>query len=381
MPAGPGEDRLLVTSVPSGARVYVAPLATRMAEAFRHDYLAGRTPLALSLLPGDYRVIVEKDAGEFEAGLVPAWRTLHDLPGTRTLLDNADLTFDPASCCLPGTLTGMVEVHTVPTDLPKGIIGDRFDGLAPYLFDGETLQILQVRKTRITRVLKAYRLRKNAGQSRLLVAAFIPAEGDPLDQDTIAGLPEGTPFDAYVDAEEMGLLTRPAEMSALATALGVQPEHLGDAVMMLRKAGKAILHQQIPGGLRLLTLSLDDDGRFRVTDQTVRPVDPLAPAPPAKGKKKKKILPPAPVPLPAVDREVVPGLGLPHLVIDNKSAQGFGLLLSDGEMCFVPARTTREFVMDPGTFDAWLLRGSLPKAAVQEPVHFSYHARYTMLVP
>jgi len=92
-------------------------------------------------------------------------------------------------------------------------------------------------------------------------------------------------------------------------------------------------------------------------------------------------LPPPPVPLPQVERDVVPGLGLPHLVIDNKSAQGFGMLLSDGQICFVPARTTHEFVMDPGSFDAWLLRGAQPKLAVQEPVHFSYHARYTMVIP
>jgi len=380
-----GQDNLWVTSVPPGARVYVSPSRTRLADATRHDYLSGRTPLLLPLPPGDYRVIVQKDAGGFESSLVPAWRTLHDSPGSRTLLDNADLTFQPEDCCLPGTVTGAVEIRPVSSELPRGIIGDLFEGLPPFLFDGESTQMLRVRNGRITHSMKAYLVRKNAGEPRTLVSTFIPSEGNPLDMEHVPGLPPGSPFDAWVDDAALSFLTDATGQSALAAALGVEVDHLDDAVAMLRKAGKAILHQPVEGGFRLLSISLDEAGRIRLKDQIVRPVDPFA-APAAaattksgKPKKKKTQAPPPVPPLPQADREVVPGLGLPRLLVDNTSSRGLGLLLSDGEFCFVAAKSRNECVVEPGTFAARVLNGSKPAApAPAGTLHFSYHARYTI---
>ena len=371
----PGQDQLWITSTPQGARVHVAPSRTRLADTLRHDYLVGRTPLALPLPPGDYRVVVVKDAGAFEAGLVPAWRTLHDNAASRTLLDNADLTFDPERCCLPGTLSGTVDVRPIPSETQRGVIGDLFGGLPPFLFDGESTQILRVHDGRIVSAMKAYEVRKNAGQERTLVSTFIPSEGDPLDA-AASGLAEGTPFDSWVEAESLGFLTEPEGVAALASVLGVQPDHLTDAVAILRKAGKAILHQPLPDGFRLLAISVDEDGRLRVDDQKIQPADPFAPAPPPSKTKRKKT-PPAPPALPQMDREVVPGLGLPRLVLDNKTSHALGLLFSDSEFCFVAAKSRSECVVDPGTVEAKVL-GVTSGLPPQGTLHFSYHARYTI---
>lgn len=374
-PAGEGVDRLLVASVPAGARVYISSLRTRRDEAFDHDYLVGRTPLALTLEPGDYQIGVQKEAGAFEEGLLPAWRTIHDLPSSRSILDDARLTFDPDACCLPGTLEPTVNVHPVPGDQPLAIIGDQFDGLPPFLFDGEQLQILDVRKTRITRSMKLYALRKNPGQSRVLIATFVPAEGDPLSPESPADDPLGEePFAPWLAQPGLEFLSTPQGIVDLAAALGVETQHLGDAIPMLRRAGKAILHQQIEGGVRLAILAVDDDGRLRLTDQKVRPADPFAPPPPKK-KKKTVAPPPPPPPLPLLERSVIPGLGLPRLVIENTRERGLGLALGDGELCFAPAKTTRECVIDPGTHDVRVLGGPTP---AEGQLHFSYHARYSV---
>ena len=369
-------------SVPAGAAVYVAPARTRVREAIQHGYLAGRTPLALSLPPGEYTVVIQKKAGDFEAGLLPAWRTAHDVAGTRSVLDNADLTFDPAACCLPGSLSGTVEVHPVPVDQPRVIIGDQFDGLPPFLFDGESLQILRVRKTVITHALKLYHVRKAAGQPRLLVATFVPAEGDPLLDEAVQGTASGRPFASLLESSELDYLGSASGLSSLAAALRVEAAHLGEGVAALGRRGAAILHQQIDGAFRLLTLSLDYGPRLRVTEQIVRPVDPFAPPPPpVKGKKKKSPpLPPPPPPLPGLERSVVPGLGAPRLAIENGSKAGLALLFSDGQFCFVPPSATREFVMDPGTFDLRILSSHSAGPAPQGRVHLSYHARYTMSI-
>jgi hypothetical protein len=340
----------------------------------------GRTPLSLTLPGGDYLILVQHEAGEFEDGLAPGWRTVHDGTATRSLLDNADLTFDPAACCLPGSLQEEAELRPVPRDLPRALIGDSFDGLPPYLFDGEILQNLRVRDKRITHTMKMYRLRKSAGRSRVLVSTFLPSEGNPLDQNELRGLPPGTPYDAYVDAPALDFLRDAAQLGEAAAALGVTTEHLGEAVAMLRRAGKAILHQQIEGGLRLMTLSVEDDGRIRFHDQSIRPADPFAvPAPPTKKKKKTKPLPPPP-PLPIPERVVMPGLGLPRLTIDNTSSRPLALLLGDGQLCWVPAATRREFPVDPGSHEARVLGAGFQDTnpAPRGHLHFSYNARYTL---
>jgi hypothetical protein len=379
-PLAPAEsaDTFSVYSMPAGASVYLSSARTRLEESLQHGYLAGRTPLSLTLAPGDYTVIVQKEAGDFEAGLLPAWRTMHDGPGTRTVLDNADLTFDPASCCLPGSLSGTVDLHPVPEDQSRVIIGDEFDGLPPYLFDGETLQIMRVRGSAVTHVMKVYHVRKTAGQPRLLASTFVAAEGNPLDASVVADRGAGMPFEALVTAPELDYLGSAPGLTALASTLGFEADHLGAGVAMLRRAGKAILHQQLEGEIRLLVMAIDYGGRLRVTDRTVRPIDPFA-APPAHTGKKKKVAPPTPPPpLPGIERTVVPGLGLPRLSVDNATKHGLALLFSDGQFCFVPPSTTREFVVDPGTFDVKALSPRASGAAPEGRIHLSYHARYAM---
>jgi hypothetical protein len=373
-------DRVWIASIPSGARVFISPAATRRSEIFDHDHFAGSTPLTLSLDPGEYNIVVRKEAAAFERDLVPAWRTLQDTNDTRTMLDNAHLIFDPTACCLPTTLTGTVDVYPIPKEQSGTLIGDQFGGLPPYLFDGESFQVMEVRKARIRGVMKIYPLHKIAGRSRLLVSTFLPAEGNPLDQDAVAGLPPGEPYAGYLETSSLDFLSGAEGVSALALALGVDADQLGEAVAMLRRAGKAILHQQIAGGFRLLSLSLDDDERLRLSDRIVSPVDPFAPPPPPVKRKKKVVAPPPPPPppLPAVERVVSPGQGLPRLVVENNSSKGLGLLLDDGLFLFVPARTSRDFPVDPGTYDVRILDGMPPGTSPRGKLHFAYHARYSI---
>ncbi len=380
-PTDPARDRVWVTSVPEGCSVYVSPAATQLREATEYDYYIGQTPLEVELDPGAYNVLIEKDADAFDDALLPAWRTVHDLPDTLTVLDNASLTFDPAHCCLPGSVSGRVDTYPVEREQPRSAIGMAFDGLPPYLFDSETLQLMRVEDAQVTETTKVYPLRKNAGESRLVIGLFIPAEGDPLDQASVKGLPTDHPFESYVDAPELSYLTDPAAAPGFAAALGVRQDHLADAVSMLRRAGKAILHQQVPDGVRIVSLMVDDGGRLRLTDRVIKPIDPLAapPAPPAKGKKKKKArAPEPPPPLPEISRVVVPGLGLPRLVIDNTGDQGVGLVFDDGQFCYVEGKKRREFVVTPGSFDIRMLSPAPAATVPQSRLHFSYHARYTI---
>jgi hypothetical protein len=380
VPTPASEDRLWIASVPSDARVYLATSRTRPADVFERDHYVGRTPLSLTLPPGEYDVVVQHEAGEFEAGLAPGWRTVHDGTATRSLLDNADLTFDPAACCLPGSLEGQAELRPVPRDMRRALIGDSFDGLPPFLFDGERLQVLRVRDTRITHTMKLYRVRKSPGRSRLLVSTFLPSEGDPLDLTEQHGLPPGTPYDEFLDVPSLDYLRDGAQLPDVASALGVETSHLGEAVAMLRRAGKSILHQQIEGGLRLMTLALDDQGQIRWLDRSLHPTDLFAaPAPPPKKKKKVKPVPPPPLLAPA-ERVVVPGLGPPSLSIDNRSGKPIGLLLEDGQLCWVPAGQRREFAVDPGTFEARVLGPGYSdmNPAPRGQLHFSFNARYAL---
>ncbi len=382
VPTSEESDRLWVASIPAGARVFVSPRGARRQDAIKHDNFVGRTPLSLPLDAGEYTVVVQKEAGAFDEELLPAWRTVHDDPESRSVLDDAVLVFDPQACCLPGSLDGDVNVHPVPRDQSRSVIGDEFGGLPPYLFDGEDVQLLDVRRARIRSIMKLYTLKKNPGQSRLLVAAFIHSEGDPLDLDTITGLPPGAPYREYLEGEGLSFLKSPDGVASLAGALGVQADDLSTAVAMLRRAGKSILHQPVEGGFRFLSLALEDGGRLRVTDRTIRPEDPFAPPPPPPSKKRKaKPLPPppAPPPLPAMERVVSPGQGLPRLEIDNTTDQAVGLLFDDGQFCWTPPRSRAEFSIDPGTHDVRALAppGAPPGPAGQ--LHFAYHARYRMV--
>ena len=80
-----------------------------------------------------------------------------------------------------------------------------------------------------------------------------------------------------------------------------------------------------------------------------------------------------------MDRTVVPGLGLPRLVIDNTTPHAVVLIFSDGELHFVPARSKLEAMVDPGTFDV-SVESNAPSdtPSPRGSLHFSYNARYAI---
>ena len=190
-----------------------------------------------------------------------------------------------------------------------------------------------------------------------LIAMFIPAEGDSLDLDTSAAATPGASFDSEIELPQLQYLLSGPGQKGLAAALGVETEHLGNAISVLRNIGKVILHQQVAGGRRLLTLAIDYNGRLRVTDQTVLPVNPFAAAPVKKVKKKAAPVPAPIPPLPALERIVVPGLGAPRLDLVNPGPAPVALILGDGEFCYAPAGATSECVIDPGTHQVRVMSG------------------------
>ncbi len=374
-------DRLWVDSVPPGARVYLSPRGTYREESFRQAHAVGKTPLSLQLEPGDYQVTVVKQAGSFEESLLPAWRTRYDSTETRTILDNAHLVFDPDDCCLPTSLTGHVDISSIGRDHPGAIIGDQFGGLPPYLFDGEVSQILDVRDSRIRGAIKSYTIRKNPGQSRMLVATFLPAQGDSLDPEWGAGLGTGRPYAATLDYPGLEFLGTEEGIAGCAELLRVDAERMARAVEMLAQAGKTILDEPADKGRRIVSIALDDYGRLRLRDQTIAPLD-LFSEPKKKSRKTPKPDKAAKTPLlPEVERVVVPGLGLPRLVVTNASSRAAALHFDDGQFFFVEAGATREVVVDPGTFNVGLLGGALPPGSpAGGRVHFAYHARYSLSI-
>jgi len=384
VPTPQADDRVWIASVPRGAQVYVAPAGIRREEWSERDYRVGVTPLALQIPPGEYIVVIQKPRDAFDAALLPAWRTKHDSPDTRSVLDNADLMINASRCCLPESFTGEVDIRPVFKDRPEMLIGDMFDGLPPYLLDGETYQILRVRKASVESVMKAYPLRKSPGGSRMLVASFVPTLTEPLDPNGVAGLPAGTPYAELLHAATLDYLTDTKQLPEIASTLRVDPARLSSAVSMLGRTGKAIIAQKIDGGMRTLTLALDDYGRLRVNDQQTRPVDPFAPEPEetaaSRRKKKKPAIPPPPPSLPVMSRAVVPGLGMPRLVLDNKSARGQGLIFSDGQFYYVPGKTKREFLIEPGSFHVRLIapEGAQSGPAPEGQLHFAFQARYSL---
>jgi len=375
-------DTILVTSVPSEMEVYIAPAGMPRGEMFAKHYYVGRTPVAMPVAPGRYNVIVRKQAGNFEQEMIPAWRTLHDGADDRLLLDNADLTFDPRACCLPGSLDDSVQVRQLETG--AGVpLGDRFGGLPPYLFDGESLQILSIAEGAVQASSKLYPVEKGPQEAVVVVATFFQADANPLDTSLLGEEFSTAAFDGFLETPALSYLADPAQVTSLAGALRIAPQEAASAISMLRRTGKGIVPHDASPGRRMVVLSVDGPGQIRVQEATLRPEDPFAAlmeaSRPAKKKKKSRTPPPPePPPLPELRRHVVPGLGQPRLIVNNTTRTDTALIFSDGQLYFVPANTEREFVLDPGTY---VVRLAAPGAEGPEPqgqLHFSYQARYTM---
>ena len=150
---------------------------------------------------------------------------------------------------------------------------------------------------------------------------------------------------------------------------------------MLRRAGKAIIRRSGDEGVRLVILQVEGYGKLRLIDTTIAPIDLFASesdtVAPAKADAPVESIPAAPE-LPDLQRMVIPGLGLPHLVVNNTTRQAKGLLFSDGQFFFVPGNSEREFVVDPGTFHVVLATPGQDGPAPASKLHFSYQARYTL---
>ncbi len=376
-------DTILVTSVPAEAEVYIAPAGMPRNEIFAKHYLVGRTPVAVPVAPGRYNVIVRKRAGNFEQEMIPAWRTLHDGEDARLLLDNADLTFDPKACCMPGALDDTVQLTLLARDSSGVPLGDRFDGFAPYLFDGEALQILSIAEGSVQATSKLYPVDKGSHEPIIVVATFFQADANPLDTSLLGEEFAAAAFDGFLTDPALSFLSDPAQVTSLAGALRIQPQEAASAIAMLRRTGKGIVPQSAAPGRRLVILSVDSPGRIHLHDATIRPADPFAApeeasAPKKKKKKKAPPPPPEPPPLPELRRHVIPGLGQPRLIVNNTTRTDTALIFSDGQLYFVPANTEREFVLDPGTYVVRLAAPGHNGPEPQGQLHFSYQARYTM---
>jgi hypothetical protein len=385
-PARPGEGALsqvTVLSDPPGARVFVAPASARMGDLLRTARPAGRTPARLRLDPGAYLVLVEKRADGFDAEIVPALRTVHDGDGrTRTLIVDGDLYYDVERCCLPGSLSGDLVVSRVSEGRPGAFLGDEFGGLPPYLWDGNRYLVLGVRDGRIQRVVKIYEMRKSAGETRTLVASFVPSSADLLALDP--RVPEGR------IAEEAAALwepPEPAELEGLARIYGIPRADLDRLGPLLAASGKAHWRgEAADGGVTFLTLSLDAHGQLRLDEVHLRRDGPYGmlstPAPPPPPKKKKgKKAEPAPVPPPPLAspvRRADPGVDLPVLEVENAAKSAAAVRLGDGTLVYVGPGEVREVTVGAGTLEVEARFEDRPLERRGVRAHFTYHARYRL---
>lgn len=378
----PITDLIVLADVPK-AKVRIAPSTTRPADLLRLSDSEGSTPARIDLAPGSHYVIVDKPVDEFDAGIIPALRTVHDGEGpSRTLIESGLLYYDVEDCCLPRSLSGDFEITRISENQQGIILGDEFGGLPPYFWDGNRFLILVVEKARIERVYKVYLVRKAVGEGRILVASFIPPSRDPLSLQR--HLAEGPKAQA---AYNEWSAPNPAALDGLAQAYGIpraEIPRLEDALMTYGKATWA--GEPGDGTLRLLTLSLDTLGRTRLEEAYFTPEGPFGmlatpkPAPPPTSKKKRKgpEPPPPPPPLPSPERDYDEAVGLPVFFVENGTENAALLRLGDGTVLYVPPGATEEVTVGPGTFTVEARFADKPSEPWIGKIHFTYHARYRL---
>jgi hypothetical protein len=269
------------------------------------------------------------------------------------------------------------------------ILGDEFLGLPPYLWDGNRYLILAVRKGQVRRVLKAYEIRRAAGEARTLVSTFIPSTHDPLMPPEAEAGPEEeeeVEADAPAPGEETdhpGWIVPREDVKGVAGIYGIPQDQVERLEEGLSSKGKATWMADQDGTLTVLTLSLDSYSRLRTDEVALRRDGPYGmlstPAPPLPPKKKRKVAPPPPpAPLKSISRTIDPSTELPILTVQNPGSDGVLLRLSDGTSLFLAPGQTRDVTVTPGTHEVVARFEEKPSERRTAKAHFTYHARYRL---
>lgn len=216
MPQQVDAGNVWVTSIPEGAEVYVQryepdiiPSHDTDREAFR-----GKTPLSLALPPGSYWIELAFDAEVFDLFFDPPYD---------------DVQFEPAGATYEALL---------------------FQPLTP----GAK-----------RRVLRYYRIDKQAGQGQTLVALFHP-RSQPIER--VAAL--------YPQSEQFSLSS--TRVSRLLQQLDVPPEAQEQMLTLLQRGGKVLWNE--PGGTYKVALEARPDelqGQVEALYSGTPPPDPLLP--------------------------------------------------------------------------------------------------------
>jgi len=379
---------LTVLAEPVDSRLAVAPASTRLVDLFEQSKGVGRAPAQISLAPGAWYVLVEKRIDAFEKGIVPAMRTVLDGDGaTRTLIVSGDIYYDAGACCAPKSLSGPLSISRIPQDQQNSILGDEFDGLPPYLWDGNRYLVLSIRNGRITRALKVYAVKKASGESRTLTATFLPTSSP----DTLAAPPplaEGEtpaePGEAETFARESWTPPSLDEIAPIARFYGVPAIDNAKLAARLAASGKAVIRQNgDDGSVSIVAFSLDSSSRVRAEEYHYRKdgpfgtlSTPVPPPPPKHRKKAKPVTPPAP--LQAVQRVQDPVNFLPFLTVSNKSKSIALVRLWDGTAIFVAGGTSKDLTVSPGSGEIEARFGDKPAERRVVQAHFTYHEHYTL---
>lgn len=389
-----GGPQLVVVSDPPGSQLFVAPGNVRPDDLLKMSRPEGRTPVSLGTVPGTWWVLVEKRLDEFDTSIIPAVRSVHDGDGTtRTLIHSGTVYYDVQRCCQPMGLGGPVKITRIGENQPGVLLGDEFEGMPPYLWDGNRFFIMRVEDGRIRRVIKVYDVSRAAGEELTLSASFIPAMVDPLSHPaSMEAVSTRARATWEVPPEE--------DMRGVARITGIPEEEVSRIRQRLLETGKALWKEETGEGLRILALALETEGRTRLHEVKLertglygRLATPGLREPEIAGagerqdtesaRSDRAAAPKAekePKPLPAIRRVRTPETEIPLLRVINEGASAALVRLDDGLIIYAEPGEAVETPVSPGTtwvearFDAEgadLLHGR---------ISFSYKSTYTLIL-
>lgn len=370
-----GGARLVVLSDPPGARISLAPATIRPADLLVLPRPQGRTPAALEAAPGAWFVLVEKTLDAFDVALIPALRTVHDGDGgTRTLIHEGTLYYDVQRCCRPRALTGATAVTRIAEDQPGVLLGDEFDGMPPYLWDGNRYLILGIEKGRIRRVIKVYIIKRAASEERTLMATFIPSSIEPLDHPSAME-------SVSTRARSLWEVPTPESFAPLARMSGVPEADVARIQARLLETGKALWKSEDDAGVRILSFGLDSMGRLRIDDIPLERTDIFGmletprPRKPGRSAASRTV---EPGPIPAFRRIRQPQSELPVVEITNNKTVAALVRFGDGTTFYVAPGGTVSSEVSPGTYAVEARFDGAASGPLRGRTRFSYHALYRL---